>query len=134
VVKSLQNSVSARYATQKLVSADAKHEHQYSTIRFSVWDSSKTLEVALNKDVFIGRSTAEKSVDVDLNPFNAHVLGVSRLHAMIKTFANTCVLIDLGSTNGTRINGKSLAPRQAYLLKTGDEIKIGGVYLQISLY
>lgn len=134
MVKSLQNSASARYATKKLVSADAEHEPQYSTICFSVWDSLSTLEVPIDGDIYIGRSTEEKPVDVDLSPYNAHILGVSRLHAMIKPLASTCVLIDLDSTNGTMVNGNPLVPRHAYLLKSGDEIKIGGVFLQISLY
>ena len=107
---------------------------QYSTICFTVWDNSTLIQVPLKDEIVIGRSAPDEPIDIDLNPFNAHLLGVSRKHAIIKPLPTACVLIDLDSTNGTFINGNNLIPRQPYLLKSGDEIQIAGVYLQVSLY
>ncbi len=51
---------------------------------------------------------------------------VSRLHASIHPIDNgSYVLKDLGSTNGTKVNGKFLKKDQALFLEVGDEIQIG---------
>jgi len=134
MVQSLQNSESVRYATGQLACADAKYQHLCTTLCFAVWDNSVKIDLLLNQESFIGRSSKEEPLAVDLTPFNAHVLGVSRKHAMLKPVANGCCLIDLKSTNGTLLNGDPLVPHQAYLLKSGDEIQIGGVYLHVSFY
>lgn len=47
---------------------------------------------------------------------------VSRLHAQIERRNQGFVLIDLGSKNGTHVNGQEL--KQPYLLQDGDEIQI----------
>jgi pSer/pThr/pTyr-binding forkhead associated (FHA) protein len=132
VGKSLQQSDLARQ--NEVVGEDARAKCQYSTICFAVWDNSTLIQVPLKDEISIGRSAPDTPIDVDLNPFNAHLLGVSRKHAIIKPLPTACVLIDLDSTNGTFINGNNLIPRQPYLLKSGDEIQIAGVYLQVSLY
>ncbi|BAN35596.1 FHA domain-containing protein [Sulfuricella denitrificans skB26] len=46
---------------------------------------------------------------------------VSSSHAMIITIRNDSFLEDLNSTNGTKVNGKSI---KKYLLRDGDEIKL----------
>jgi NADPH-dependent 2,4-dienoyl-CoA reductase/sulfur reductase-like enzyme len=52
---------------------------------------------------------------------------VSRRHAMIR-FANGCYLLrDLGSRNGTFLNGKRLEPYSDHLLHQHDKIRIGTV-------
>jgi hypothetical protein len=52
---------------------------------------------------------------------------VSRIHAQIETKDGRCVLRDTGSTNGTRVNGRSVDEHE---LSDGDLISIGGVELQ----
>src|SRR5947207_2673450 len=66
-------------------------------------------------DVFIGRATdAEIRVDDE---------GVSRKHARVSTTPNNqVILIDLGSTNGTFVNGMKVAEQ---VLRDGDKVQIG---------
>jgi hypothetical protein len=52
---------------------------------------------------------------------------VSRLHAAIERVTGGWVIQDLGSKNGTFVNGVRLSGPRA--LHTGDEIRIGGVRL-----
>jgi predicted component of type VI protein secretion system len=52
---------------------------------------------------------------------------VSPRHAELKIFADIAVLIDLGSANGTRVNGQTL--RGPASLRTGDRIEIGPLSL-----
>ena len=55
---------------------------------------------------------------------------VSRLHARLDVEADDCVLRDLGSTNGTRINGTRI---RAACLDAGAEIDVGGTRLVFQL-
>ncbi|RME03791.1 MAG: FHA domain-containing protein [Deltaproteobacteria bacterium] len=51
---------------------------------------------------------------------------VSRYHAEIRRKGEQWLLVDLGSRNGTRLNGVRIEPRQDYPLAARDEIEIGG--------
>ena len=50
---------------------------------------------------------------------------VSREHAQFVTGADSVLVQDLGSRNGTEVNGKRLAANQPQALKSGDLIKVG---------
>ena len=52
--------------------------------------------------------------------------GVSRKHLCIDMRSGVYTVSDLESTNGTRLNGRLLAPQEAVALKRGDRIEIGG--------
>ena len=55
----------------------------------------------------LGRSTKGQTIipDIDLSPYNAYEAGVSRLHANINVLNSKVTIHDLGSANGTRLNG-----------------------------
>src|SRR5512138_2674923 len=50
---------------------------------------------------------------------------VSRRHAALHCTPTECSLEDLGSANGTRLNGQKLTPNVPVQLKAGDSIQIG---------
>lgn len=75
--------------------------------------------------VLIGRREDAEDVDVDMCAHGAYDLGVSRRHARLHYKSDGVYVEDLGSTNGTRINGFTLRPQQAYRLRNGDEIEFG---------
>lgn len=54
----------------------------------------------------------------------------SRHHAMIERNGDYYTLTDLGSTNGTLVNGTPLPPHQKHRLRSGDRIKIGEVEIE----
>lgn len=54
---------------------------------------------------------------------------VSRKHAELVVSANTCKLMDLGSTHGTQLNREIIAPETAVSLNPGDVIEIGAFRL-----
>jgi hypothetical protein len=57
---------------------------------------------------------------------------LSRLHCSISQRVNGDVIIsDLGSSNGTALNGKQLGPHRAHLLKPGDVLELGDVKLTV---
>lgn len=73
--------------------------------------------------VTLGRS---RQCDVTVDDPN-----VSRAHAEIRARGGSWVVTDLGSTNGSRLNGRPLD--QPTVLKPGDEIELGTTTLQFSL-
>jgi hypothetical protein len=71
----------------------------------------------------LGRS---RSSDVMVDDAN-----VSRAHAEVRAHGSTWVLSDLGSTNGTRLNGRRVT--QPEVLGPGDEIEVGTTTLIFDL-
>lgn len=53
---------------------------------------------------------------------------VSRHHAMIRREPDRIVLTDLGSTNGTCVNGRWVAQAEVH---SGDRVTLGGFELQL---
>jgi hypothetical protein len=71
----------------------------------------------------IGRS---RQCDIVLTDPN-----VSRRHAEIRPRGGSWVLTDLGSTNGSRVNGRAIEDTE--VLKPGDEIELGSTVLEFAL-
>jgi serine/threonine protein kinase len=57
---------------------------------------------------------------------------VSRHHAKIECTQSGCTVRDLGSTNGTFVNGRPLALRERHPLRPGDGLRMGPVTLTAS--
>jgi hypothetical protein len=57
---------------------------------------------------------------------------ISRLHCSIALkSAGQVVIADLGSSNGTMVNGRMLAPNETRTLAQGDEIQVGDLKLSV---
>ena len=69
--------------------------------------------------------------DVDLSPHNAYANGVSRLHAVLKLIQDKIVIMDLGSSNGTYLNGSRLSPYVETRVNHGDVIYLGKLKMQL---
>jgi pSer/pThr/pTyr-binding forkhead associated (FHA) protein len=77
------------------------------------------------------RAPGVPSPSVDLLNYGAAEKGVSRQHAMIMLTRGSYFLQDLGSTNGTWLNGNRLLPYRAHELNPGDQIRLGQLKLHI---
>jgi diguanylate cyclase (GGDEF)-like protein len=71
----------------------------------------------------VGRS---HSVEVSL----PEVLSISRQHALLEYRGRRVTLRDLGSTNGTFVNGEILRPRESAVLRSGDRFQVAGVHFK----
>lgn len=81
----------------------------------------------------LGREGQEQVVpDVNLNAYGGREKGVSRVHAALRRERQQVLLIDLGSTNGTRLNGQTVTAHQAVKVENGDEIRLGKLMLKIN--
>ncbi len=74
---------------------------------------------ALQDNFVIGRAV-ESQVFIDDG-------SVSRAHAKIEFRGSEIVIVDLGSTNKTVVNGAPLAPLAPQVLKNNDQVKTGNV-------
>jgi len=59
--------------------------------------------------------------------------GVSRQHLRLEVGENGVTVTDLGSTNGTRLNGQTLQPYQSTEWPLQDRLQIGGLTIHIRL-
>jgi len=56
---------------------------------------------------------------------------VSRRHACIRKTGDAVTVEDLGSTNGTELNGRKLAPHQPEAAYAGDIIALGDTQIKL---
>lgn len=56
---------------------------------------------------------------------------ISRLHARVDTDHQNAILEDMGSTNGTFVNGRRLDSGQTHRLRAGDEVRFGTVAIWV---
>jgi hypothetical protein len=66
---------------------------------------------------------------LDLTLYGAVMLGVSRRHAQISYADESFTVVDLGSTNGTLLNGRSLPPARSQRLRPFDQLTLGQLRL-----
>ena len=84
--------------------------------------------------LFGRRDAATGSIpDVDLTPFAGYRMGVSRRHAEIRPAPEGAALDlwDLGSSNGSFINGDRLISHRGYRISDGDEIRFGQLSVNV---
>lgn len=58
---------------------------------------------------------------------------VSRRHAQLTRDRGSYLLSDLGSSNGTLLNGFPLLPNRCYRLRNGDRFKVGLVVIEFRM-
>jgi pSer/pThr/pTyr-binding forkhead associated (FHA) protein len=58
-------------------------------------------------------------------------VSVSHRHASVRASGSDYVLVDEGSTNGTVIGGERLAPHTPRVLRAGDLVRVGRVWLEV---
>jgi hypothetical protein len=85
------------------------------------------------EDMILGRRdpTTGDSPEVDLTAFAGYRMGVSRRHASLALENDQLNLWDLGSSNGTFINGNRLTPHQPSPIRDGDEVRLGQMVLRM---
>ncbi|MGD8458118.1 MAG: FHA domain-containing serine/threonine-protein kinase [Anaerolineales bacterium] len=99
-------------------------------------DTGQIMNLEMQKEYTIGRKHKSQSVipDIDLSLFNAYDWGISRLHASIIARPDSVSISDIGSSNGTWVDGKRLPPNQPAQLKHGDIFYLGKLKIQLLNY
>jgi hypothetical protein len=106
-----------------------------SWISLHLMDSGKIIPLASRNEFTLGRLSEGQPImpDIDLTPYQAYASGVSRLHAVVKREGDRVMVMDLGSSNGTYLNGRRLNPHTEELLNHGDVIALGKLKIQVLL-
>jgi len=104
-----------------------------SGVAFCVIESGQIIPLTEREEFTIGRSAEAQPIlpDLDLSSHRAYEYGVSRLHASMKITGTQIVVTDLGSVNGTRINGQKIPSHKPSPLNHGDILTLGKLKLQL---
>jgi pSer/pThr/pTyr-binding forkhead associated (FHA) protein len=104
-----------------------------ANVSLYLMESGQLLNLVGRNDFTLGRVAEGQPIlpDVDLSTYEAFSQGVSRLHASLKLVSDRVMITDLGSSNGTRVNGQKIVPHLEYPLNHGDVIALGKLKIQI---
>ena len=102
-------------------------------IMVHIIDNGKLIPVTDKTEFTVGRSSEGQPItpDVDLGEFNAFDFGVSRLHIVVRLRDEKLSIMDLGSSNGTFINGIRIPVNSEQNISSGDVVSLGKFRIQI---
>jgi hypothetical protein len=122
---------SAGYSNSAVATSPPKED----LVNLFIVDAKKTIPLRGRSEYTLGRVAEDQPIipDIDLTEFEAYLMGVSRLHATLKVGPQRISIRDLGSSNGTRVNGQRIVPHVDYPLKPGDAVALGKLVIQIQI-
>ncbi|MDX2077395.1 MAG: FHA domain-containing protein [bacterium] len=102
-------------------------------IRLEIQGWADPLTVTFTKEAIIGRKDPILAFtpEIDLTSYGGYQMGISRKHATIRHNGDKLELVDLGSRNGTFLNGKKLESEQSVPLTHNDEIRLGKIIMTL---
>ncbi|MBZ0297528.1 MAG: FHA domain-containing protein [Anaerolineae bacterium] len=129
-----QNPDENAFASQEIKAIDMGMPRPWR-IGLRLLQKEQRLIFDMDGPMVVGRMEEHDNIfpDIDLGPYNADELGVSRQHLTLKLDGDRIVASDSGSRNGTLLNGERLEPNTDYLIRDGDEITLGLMRLKIEL-
>lgn len=104
-------------------------------ISLHLLDNGQILPIGDRTEFTLGRISDKQPImpDIDLTPHQAFEHGVSRLHAVIRLHEGQVSVMDLGSANGTYVNGVRLFANTDSPLRNNDILALGKLKIQIML-
>ena len=105
-----------------------------SALRVEIEGGPEPITIQPRQEIIFGRRDPATGAmpDIDLTPYAGYRMGVSRRHAAIRAAEeNHLDVWDLGSSNGTFLNGVRLNPHRPYRLHDGDRIRLGQMVIRI---
>jgi hypothetical protein len=102
----------------------------------NILSAGAVLPLYVLDDVTLGRVSDGQPIvpDIDLTPFKAYEAGVSRIHASLHVSEGSLTITDLGSANGTRVNGRQVTSHIPYPVQHGDILTLGKFKIQVLLH
>ncbi len=107
-----------------------------SWISLQLVETGELLPLNEANEFTMGRASENQPImpDVDLTSCKAYENGVSRLHAVIRRSKDNRVsIMDLGSSNGTYVNGIRISPNIHQVIRNGDVVSVGKLKFQVIL-
>lgn len=134
VTQTIRTNAMHQSATEPVTAAPPRRIVTTTWLTLHLLDSGHLLPLADRNEFTLGRVAEGQPImpDIDLSPYQAYSYGVSRLHAVLRRKSATQVTImDLGSSNGTYLNGQRLEPNKEYPLSHGDLLALGKLKIQV---
>ncbi len=102
-------------------------------VGLKIGNAEQQVEFSLEKPIHMGRLDPGSNIypEVDLTTYGGVEQGVSRRHARIMRRQGSIFVEDLGSSNGTFVNGQKLNPYFPEALANGDYLRLGGLRIEI---
>lgn len=119
------------------VAADAEVEpaqiDPQAAINLQILSSGRIVPLKGRPEFTLGRINDSQPIvpDVDLGPYGGFEEGVSRLHATIQRASEGVTVTDLGSINGTSINGRKIPQHMAQPITHGDVLTLGKMRIKV---
>lgn len=98
-----------------------------------IHSSTSAIALELHGDTVVGANRSQDNdVDLDISDWDSTAqLGISRKHIQLRPSPNKLFVMDLGSTNGTRVNGLPLGVGWAYALRDDDVLTLGKLHVRV---
>ena len=105
-------------------------------ITLQIMNSGRRINLDIGDDLLIGRKDNARGIfpDVDLGLDGGYDAGVSRRHAILAHKNDVYTVEDLGSSNGTFVNGRRLPPQTPTTIKVSDELKCGTLLIRVEFH
>lgn len=102
-------------------------------IAFKIVSNGQMIALEGGEEFTIGRVSGTQPIlpDIDLTPYQAYEAGVSRLHATLRVTPKDITISDLGSANGTRVNGLKIPAHIPQTLSNGDTVTLGRFQVEV---
>jgi signal transduction histidine kinase len=112
--------------------ADGGGERPVWRLRFDLLGEERiSFGLDVNDEIVFGRGRGRDLVD--LTPFGAERLGVSRRQTQLRPTPTQLFVMDVGSTNGTLLNGYSVGVNTPYSVANGDILTLGALHLMVNI-
>lgn len=114
-------------------SANSDIFNKGSLLRLEVESAPNPILIYPRAETSIGRRdpTSGLAPDIDLTNYAGYRMGVSRNHCIMRLREQKLEVYDLGSSNGTMLNGERLQPHQPKVIRDGDELMLGKMVLKV---
>ena len=106
-----------------------------NTIVLFVQNYREPVGLVVDKEILLGRRLGgtRGQAYLDLEDYGAFDKGVSRTHAKIVRDDDSFFVEDLGSSNGTFVNGTPIGANKTFSLDNGDELRLGDLKMTVYL-
>lgn len=104
-----------------------------AAIALNVMSTGSVIPISGQEDITLGRVSEGQPIipDIDLTPYKAYEAGVSRIHVSLHIADDSLSVTDLGSANGTRVNGRQITSHIPYPVNHGDILTLGKFKIQV---
>ena len=105
------------------------------TVRLKIGEARREVEVQLERPVHVGRLDPLGDIfpEVDISQDDRQSLLVSRRHIRLFGQRDGILVEDLGSINGTYLNGQRLPPFIPEALSSGDSLLLGALPIEVEI-